>query len=162
MEPFDLVVSECLSEGRTIVGRLLQTTGLYVVTTLLLMLSAGCVPLPMAPIRAVPTDPPWLFIEVVEMPETACIGDLVEFSIGTTPGNDCGAGVIVYDAQTGKQNGLSFEDMTADGDGLCSWVWAVPENLSPGRASFHASVGDEITSNVMMPRFFEIGHCARP
>jgi hypothetical protein len=98
-----------------------------------------------------------LFFTVQELPEIACIGDLLEFTLMTTPGNICYAGVA-YMGIDGERS-IVFEKLTADSHGLCSWVWEVDEKIPSGRASFSASVGDEITSNVMIPNFFTIDSC---
>ena len=113
-----------------------------------------------APRRTVPTIPPDLFITVQEIPETACIGDLVEFSLLTTPGNECSASVD-YMGNATEWTGMDLERLTAGSDGLCSWVWMIDEKIVPGKARLYASVGNEVTRHVMMPHSFDVEFCGQ-
>jgi hypothetical protein len=140
-----------LTVGRSQYARII-TVGLLCLST------AACGSLPRAPSREIPTTPPELRIEIVEMPDTVCVGDVVTFVIKTTPGNEC-LGDIGYWNSKGLWGGPSFDPTVADRGGICQWTWMVTDDALPGAAEFRAGVRGYGTMSSVMPQALQIQTC---
>lgn len=96
--------------------------------------------------------------EFLEVPEKACPGDLVMFSIRTTPGNQCEA---LFFYQVGdKQKSQDLTTHIADSEGICEWQWRIPRDASPNGASVYNVIrfGDQ-EHNSLPPKWIEIIQC---
>lgn len=115
---------------------------------------------PQAPSRPKPTPDPTLAIDAIEVPESACIGKAVTITVKTAPGNECLA-AVVYANTSGDSASHKLESAVADGGGLCTWTWWVPEDASVGDASVRTIVlwGAEKSHN-LIPMSFHIESCS--
>ena len=121
---------------------------------------AACTWLPHAPSRVIPTTPPELTIDVIAMPDAACVGDVVTFAIRTTPGIEC-LGDIGYWNSKGSWVGPGFDPIVANEEGICRWTWTVTDEVLPGTAEFRAGVRGYGTMSSMVPQGFQVQVCAR-
>lgn len=121
---------------------------------------AACAWLPHAPSRVIPTAPPELRVDVIEIPDTVCVGDMVTFVIRTTPGNEC-LGDIGYWNSKGQWAGPSFDPTVADREGICRWTWTVADDALPGTAEFKAGVRGYGTMSSIMPQVFQVQVCVQ-
>lgn len=115
---------------------------------------------PQVPSRPKPTPDPTLAIDAIEVPESACIGQAVTITVKTAPGNECLVGVV-YANTSGDSASHKLESAVADGGGLCTWTWWVPEDASVGDASVRTIVlwGAEKSHN-LIPMSFHIESCS--
>ena len=93
---------------------------------------AACTRLPHSQPRAIPTTPPELTIDVIEIPDTVCVSDTVTLVIRTAPGNEC-LGDIGYWNSNGSWVGPSFDPIAADKQGTCQFKYrfVLDRNWSP-------------------------------
>jgi hypothetical protein len=95
------------------------------------------------PIQAPPgatavLPPPAIRIEDITSP--AARGTEATLKITTRPGVRCELSVLIYGPATLPREGLT--PMTADPDGVCTWVWTVPEDVVPGTWRYRISAGE--------------------
>jgi hypothetical protein len=95
------------------------------------------------PIQAPPgatavLPPPSIQIDDIASPVKR--GEEATLKIITRPGVRCELQVLVYGPDTLPTEGL--EAKTADGDGVCSWTWTVPESVVPGTWRYRIVAGE--------------------
>ena len=81
-----------------------------------------------APPGATPMLPP-PSIQVDDITSPAARGSEATLKIITRPGVRCELRVLLFGPSTLPTEGL--KTITADGDGVCSWTWTVPEDVVP-------------------------------
>jgi hypothetical protein len=121
---------------------------------------AACAWMPRAPSRVIPTTAPELTIDIIEIPDTVCVGDTAIFVIRTTPGNEC-LGDIGYWNSKGSWVGPSFDPVVADMEGNCRWTWTVTDDAVPGTAEFRVGVRGHDTISSRVPQVFQVQVCAQ-
>lgn len=95
------------------------------------------------PIQGPPGAPPVLpppSIQVEEITSPAARGKEATLKIVTRPGVRCELRVLVFGPATMPTEGLGFT--RADDDGICSWTWKVPEEVTPGVWRYRISAGE--------------------
>jgi SH3-like domain-containing protein len=95
------------------------------------------------PIQAAPgatpvLPPPSIHVEDITSPVKR--GDEATLKIATRPGVRCELRVLLFGPATLPRDGLEVK--TADGDGVCSWTWVVPEDVVPGVWRYRISAGE--------------------
>ncbi|MCC6178937.1 MAG: SH3 domain-containing protein [Chloroflexi bacterium] len=92
-----------------------------------------------------PTLPP-PSIKIEEITSPAARGSEATLTIVTRPGTRCEVRLLVFGPSALPTEGLGPK--TADGDGVCSWTWTVPENIVPGtwRYRIFAGEGENVTT----------------
>lgn len=81
-----------------------------------------------------------------------------KFSLQTTPGVECYAGIGYYD----MSDKWVTEDLTtieSDEKGVCEWVWVVPENAKNGFGEFRGYIQEKDQSRNIFPATFCIESC---
>jgi SH3-like domain-containing protein len=97
----------------------------------------------LAPIQGPPGATPVLpppSIQVDEITSPVARGAEATLKVITRPGVRCELGVLLYGPSTLPREGL--EPTKADGDGVCSWTWTVPEDVVPGVWRYRISAGE--------------------
>lgn len=142
----DVIASKRVSQG---IG--------FVVATLVLSI-LGCALMPTAPNRPVPSPPsPKVAVELLEIPESACLGEVVAIRLRTRRGNKCDAHFLfrIEDKQS-----TDFLTQVADSEGICLWRWEIPGNASSGNVQIYLAVHfDDIESNYLVPQIIQIHGC---
>jgi hypothetical protein len=103
---------------------------------------------------------PELAVDIVEVPQRPCIGDVATFVVMTKPRNVCFASVG-YGNIKGIWLGRNFESVVADDEGLCEWTWQVADDASVGTARFRAEVEGYGHVASTLPQPFDIKDCSR-
>jgi SH3-like domain-containing protein len=91
------------------------------------------------PPGATPVLPP-PSIQVEDITSPVARGGEATLTIITRPGVRCELRVLLFGPATLPREGL--ETKTADGDGVCSWTWTVPEDVVPGTWRYRISAGE--------------------
>lgn len=127
------------------------------IAALLVLNASACTWISTPPIHYVPTRSERVAAEFLEIPEKGCPGELVTFVMQTSPGNQCEARLL-YQAENKEINQVLTT--SADSEGICSWFWNIPNDVSPGYASVYIAVQyDDRESTGLPPVGFPITPC---
>jgi len=96
------------------------------------LISMSCI-LTKAPLREV-LPPADTFFEIIDMPEVVSVGDEVDFTTKTEPGNMC-FGVIWYISNQNNLVDHELEVITVGDNGMCTWKWIVPDDADNGKVN---------------------------
>ena len=92
------------------------------------------------------------------VPKLILRGEKQKFSMKTTPGIECYAGIGYYNDED-ELIFMELPKMEADKDGLCEWTWEIPADAKDGLAVFRGFVQEEDQSNDILPAQFCIERC---
>lgn len=92
-----------------------------------------------APPGATPILPPPP-IQVEEISSPVARGGEATLTIVTRPGVRCEVSPLVFGPDSMPSEGLDVKQ--ADGDGVCSWTWTVPEEVVPGTWRYRIVAGE--------------------
>ena len=134
--------------------RILQVS---LVAAVLALSTLACTLIPLtAPEHLKPTLSPRVAAEIVEMPEKACLGEVITLSLRTAPGNKCNA---VYWGR--DKHVTSLPTQIADSEGICLWHWEIPSNAPLGLVQVNMDVQFEKELNSLIPGAVEISQCKK-
>jgi hypothetical protein len=132
--------------------RVLQVS---LVAAVLALSTLACTLIPItAPKHLKPTLSPRVAAEILEIPERACLGEVITLSLRTVPGNECNAVYWGRDKQV-----TSLPTQIADSEGICLWHWEIPSNAPPGLVQVNMDVQFEKELNSLIPGAVEISQC---
>jgi hypothetical protein len=95
--------------------------------------------------------------EILELPERACLGEVVTFTLQTAAGNECGIQISTWTEDERVSQHLTPQ--IADAEGICSWQWEVPSDSPPGDVRIDMSIQYEDEINSLVPRGFQLDQC---
>jgi hypothetical protein len=95
---------------------------------------------------------------VANVPELLVRGEKYSFSIETTPGVECHAGIAYYNLSD-KWTITELPTIASDKNGICEWGWEIPEDAKDGVGEFRGRIEDNEESHNTFPATFCIGQC---
>jgi hypothetical protein len=95
---------------------------------------------------------------VVNVPELLVRGEKYKFSIETTPGVECHAGIAYYNLSD-KWTITDLPTIESDKNGICEWSWEIPEDAKDGLGEFRGNIQVKEESHNTFPATFCIGQC---
>ena len=113
-----------------------------------------------APEQSYPASMPTAI--TANVPKLILRGESQKFSIKTTPGIECYAGIGYYNTED-KLIFMELPKMESDKDGMCEWTWKIPADApadaKDGLGVFRGYVQEEDQNNDIFPAKFCIGRC---
>jgi hypothetical protein len=129
------------------------------VAIILVLSLLACSLMPRAPERSRPTPSQGVTVELLEVPEDACLGDIVTLTLRTMPGNKCDAS---FSFRIEDHWNVENVEEVADSEGICSLEWKTPNNASPGNAQIYIDVHfEDIESRSLAPETFHMDRCEK-
>ena len=95
---------------------------------------------------------------LAEVPKLLVRGEKHRFSVETSPGVECHAGVAYYDLND-KWNITDLPTIESDQNGICEWTWVIPEDAKDGLGEFRGYIQEKEESTNIFPATFCIGLC---
>jgi hypothetical protein len=92
------------------------------------------------------------------VPKLILRGESQKFSIKTTPGIECYAGIGYYNIED-KWVFTKLPKLESDKNGVCEWTWEVPADAKDGLGGFKGYVQEKDRSNDIFPAEFCIERC---
>lgn len=134
-----------------------MTLRLYIPILFLIIATASCA-YPVVERRS-PTEVD-IKLETVELPKEVQRGEDIEFVIKTSAMNRCMAGVGFWSSKNNEWTFSNFQEKIATDEGICKWIWKVPQEAKSGFAEFRLVVYKEMDSKDMQPYIFCIEECS--
>ena len=94
----------------------------------------------------------------VNVPKLILRGEIRKFSVKTTPGIECYAGIGYYNTED-KLIFIELPKRESDEDGTCEWTWEIPADAKAGLGVFRGFVQEGDESKDMLPAQFCIERC---
>ena len=136
--------------------RILQVS--LVVAVLVVSTLACTLISPTAPKHLLSTPSPRVAAEILEIPERACLGEVITLSLRTVPGNKCDTIVSFWG---GDKHSTGLPAQIADSEGICLWHWEIPSNAPLGLVQVNMDVQFEKELNSLIPGAVEISQCKK-
>ena len=95
---------------------------------------------------------------LAEVPKLLVRGEKHRFSVETSPGVECHAGVAYYDLND-EWIITDLPIVESNQNGICEWTWEIPENAKDGLVEFRGYIQEKQESTNIFPATFCIGLC---
>jgi hypothetical protein len=95
---------------------------------------------------------------MADVPKLVVQGEEHVFSIQTTPGVECHAGISYYNTND-KWFMMELSTIKSDENGICEWTWEIPEDAKDGIGEFRGYIQEADQSNNIFPATFCIERC---
>jgi hypothetical protein len=97
--------------------------------------------------------------ENIQIPDILNPGDEGYFSVETTEDNICHAEIRYVDEAQDLVT-VELPSMKADKNGICEWLWMMPEEVSSSLGEFRLNINDDRNIRYLPPLTFCIRGCS--
>jgi len=95
---------------------------------------------------------------LADVPKLLVRGQEYKFTVQTTPGVECHAGIGYYN-NNDKWVTTDLSTIQSDKNGICEWTWEIPEDAKDGIGELRGYIQEKGQSNNLFPSTFCIETC---